>query len=126
MSFEDGALLLARLQVTEGRAEGALALRLIGRVSILGANLTDICATHLSIHFVSKFVVSAHIGAYKRPLWTFFDKVVLEELVWDGCPVAAIHTFEDHARGPIDSILAINWLNWSITRRTLVVNRPVD
>ena len=62
VTLENGSILLARLQIAESGAKGAGSLSLVRRVSISGAHIADVSPSNLSIHFVSKFVVAAHVS----------------------------------------------------------------
>jgi len=95
--FQHCSFLLPCLQAAEGLAEAVLALSLIHRVDILRASLTDVRPRHLSVNFIGKFVISAHVGAQEWSLRALLSQVVPEQLIRDTSAVAPVNTLEDHA-----------------------------
>ena len=126
MSFEYHSLLLTRLETAEGMAESSRLLLSICVVRVLRTSVTDVSACHLSICLASKFVATAHIGAKEGALGALFCQMVLEQLVWDAGTIAAVDALKYHARGPIDSVFAIDRLNWSEALCAFVEDRTVD
>ena len=107
-------------------AESCWLLLSIRVVRVLRTSVTDVSACHLSIRLASKFVAAAHVGAEKGTLWALFGKVVLEQLIGNASTIATIDALEHHARGPIDSVLAIDRLYWPEALRAFVENRTVN